>query len=356
MCFLRFRQERREGPNCQLDDAPAALKVRFVCEKAPVTDDNTGDDKRAIDFGRLNFSLLLGEEEKKDFSTLQISEIVRTPDNKFVLSDKFIPANLSIAASDNLINIARRLLELLVAKGNSLTERRRQQPSGQIEFTTADLSVFWLLHTVNSFIPTLNHYYSMNNCHPEQLYLSLLSFAGQLSTFSPNNEIRPRDFPPYNHNNPSDCYNHLDRIIRELLETVISSNFVAIPLTKQSETMWSGKIADEQLLKTAQIYLTASGDVPERKIMDELAQKLKIASPEIINQLVMSARPGLSISYTARPPAGLPSRPDLHYFCLEKVGPFWDAVCRSSAIAIFMAAEFKELELKMVAVPEKRMS
>lgn len=350
--MLAIPIESADGRNCYLDGETQERQVRFIREYISVSDTNTGSNERQISVARKNFALLFGTEPQEEFITLPIIEIVRSADGRFALNAKFVPTCLSIGASENLAAITRRLLELLIAKANALSERRNQQPSGQIEFTTADIKIFWLLHTLNTFIPQLNYHSIKQQCHPEQLFMILLSLAGQLTTFSSDTDIHVRDFPQYDHTEPSPSFIQIDSIIRQLLETAITTNSFMVPLEMRSESIWVGKIVDVQLLRTAQFFLTTSGDLPERKVVDELPLKTKVASPESITALASAAVPGLPISFSARPPVGLPSRPGLQYFRLEKTGAFWDAINRSGAVAIFLPTEFKSLKLGLVAVKE----
>ena len=350
--FLALPAERTGGRNCQLDGDATDKATRFVMETIPAIDENTGGNERSIGVGRPNFSVVFATEPREELTTLQIAEVVRSANNTFALSTSFIPSALTITASENMGNLSRRLLELLVAKSNALADRRRQQPSGQVEFTSADITVFWLLHTMNTFIPLLHHHQTTGRSHPEALYTSLLSLAGQLSTFSTDTDFRPRDLPPYDHDKLTDCFRSIDQRIRHLLDTVISSNFVTVPLERRSDALWVGKVTDDRLFKSAQFVMTTSGDKPDRAVVDELPRKVKIAAPDIVNQLIVAARPGLTVSHAPVPPPGLPSRPGVLYFRLEKGGALWDGITSSGSLGIFMPAEFKSLEVKLYAVRE----
>ena len=350
--FLSVPSELASGRNCYLDGSTPDRQLQFLREYVSIVDNNTGSDERQISVARSNFSLLFGTEPREEFVTIEIARIVRGPDGKFALSQAFIPTCLSIGASENLTRMLRKLLELIIAKANFLGERRSQQQSGQIEFTTADIKTFWLLNTLNTFIPLLNYHSVKQYCHPEQLFLILLSLAGQLTTFSSDIDVRARDLPLYDHVESSAAFLELDSLIQKLLETAIATNSSVIPLEMKSEGIWGGRIADPQLMRRAQFFLTASGEIPERKVIDDLPRNIRIASPEGISSLLTMMVPGLRIEHSPRPPVGLPSRPGLQYFRLEKSGPFWDAINRSSAIAIFIPGEFKSLKLSLVAVME----
>jgi type VI secretion system protein ImpJ len=352
--FLAIPVERQGGRNCLLEETTESPETRYIAEEIALTDDNTGADERQIEVARTNFQIRFGGEPMEGFSTMKIAEVLRTADGGFSLSDSYIPPSLSISASENLMTIARRLLELLVAKSSDLLDRRQQRPSGQIEYTSSDITVFWLLHTVNTFIPLLNNHYTIGKIHPKEFYTLLLSLAGQLTTFSTDVLIHPRDFPIYDHKDLSNCFIQLDELVRKQLGEVVSTNIVSIPLDKQRESLYVAQVRDDSLFKEAQFFLVGSGDIPENKIVNDLPIKVRIASPDRIDAVLQSFTLALNISHSKRPPMGLPARPGFQYFHLEKHGPFWEEICQSRALAIFLPAELKGLKLEVVAVREAR--
>lgn len=344
--------EKSSGGNCLLDDGAQGRQARYVPLNVTLPDDNSGFNEREVTVCRPNFSVMFGDEPLTEYSSLPIADVVRASDGTFALNARFIPPSLSIAASDTLTGIARRVLEMLVAKGKTLSERRRQQPSGQIEFTTSDVTLLGLLQTINSMLPVLYHQYSVLRCHPATLYEVLASLVGQLTTFSPDMEVHLNEWPAYDHGAPAAGFLFLESRILQLLEAVVSTNCTPIRLEKRSESRYIGRLADESLLRTAQFYLTTAGDMPERKVVDELPLKIKVGSPDDIDTLVGAALQGLTLIHTPRAPAGLPTRPNLIYFRLEKSGKFWDSIRKNSAVGIFLPGEFRGLSLELIAVNE----
>jgi type VI secretion system protein ImpJ len=348
--FLALPSERSRGGNCQIDGSAINRETRFSLETLTVPDDNTGTNEREIGVSQPNFKFLFADESQEEYSVLQIAQVVRTADGAYSLSDTYIPPSLSISASSNLMRTTRSLLELLVAKSNALSDRRRQQPTGQIEFTTSDVTLLGVLQTINSSIPHLNYFYSVGKHHPEMLYSLLLSVAGQLMTFSPDQDMRPSDLPFYDHANAAQCFGTLDTKISRLLEIVMSSNFVRVSMEKSSENQWVGRIPDNNLLINAQFYLAVGGEIPERKVIDELPSKIKVGGPDDVPTLVAAALPGLPITFSARSPVGLPTRAGLQYFRLEKTGRLWDAILRNNSIAFFVPADFRGIQLELYAI------
>lgn len=348
--FLAVPVERQNGKNCLLDGTTIGDTIRFRTETIIVNDENTGANECQITVAQPNLQIRFSTEPMENFNVIPIAEINRRPDGGFALNDSFIPTCLSISASERLISITNGILELLVGNRASLWDHHRQKFSGQMEFTTSDLETTWRLHIMNSIIPLMNHYHSTRNQHPEELYSVLTVLAGQLTTFSFDTAIHPREFPKYDHNNPSACFNQLEKTIHLLLKGVITTNYVAINLEKREETLLVGLVDNASLITTPQLFLQCSGDIPEQKMTQDLPRILRIASLQDIPNLEQYALPGLSIIYSPRPPLGLPTRPDLHYFRLEKVGPLWDSILNNLSIAIRIPPGFKGIQIKLLAM------
>ena len=348
--FLALPAEQSSGRNFSAAGSGENRQARFVTRTVPVSDENTGSDERDISVAEPNFRIACGDEPRDDFSLLPIAEVVRTADGTYSLSDKFIPPSLAISASENLMRILRGILELLTAKSDALSDRRRQQPTGQIEYTTVDVTLLGLLHIINGFIPVLRYHFTLGKCHPETLYLTLATLTGQLMTYSHDHDMRPADVPLYDHGNPGECFAILEGRIGRLLDTVLSSNFLRIPMEKQTESQWLGKIPDHGLMVSAQFDLAASGEMPERKLIDVLPMRIKVGGPEDVPTLIAAALPGLPVTHTARPPVGLPTRPDLQYFRLEKSGRLWDSIMRNNSVSVFIPADFKGMRFELIAI------
>ena len=58
----------------------------------------------------------------------------------------------------------------------------------------------------------------------------------------------------------------------------------------------------------------------------------------------------LPLKLLPSPPIGLPKRERSFVFQLESGGPFWEAICRSQTIAVYVPNEFRGLRFELVAM------
>ncbi|MFC1853445.1 type VI secretion system baseplate subunit TssK [candidate division CSSED10-310 bacterium] len=350
--YLAVPVERYESKNCALESSGSSDNVRFISRNITLRDANTGSDEREITIKVPQFKLLFSNETLEDYTHLPLAEIVRTADGRFSLNDKFIPPCLTCLASFRLREITNDLLEHLIGKRAALLEQGLVPISVKFEISPADVNLYLFFHTINSFIPLLNHNHDVPHCHPERLFSLLLTFAGQLTTFSLQPEVHPGHLPRYDHRNLSLCFNQLNETIHELMGQIKhEKNYIPIPLEKHGDTLFIGRIADPALLSEAQFFLILSGgELDESKTIIELPRMIKIASVEKLQELERFALSGLKVKHTEELPGGLPLQPDSHYFNIEKADSLWEDICSSGTIALRIPQSYIGINLELIAI------
>ena len=189
----------------------------------------------------------------------------KTETGGFRLNPRFVPPLLEVRANDYLRGLVNGILEILSAKSTQLSGSRRQKNQSLADFTTADIANFWLLYTVNSNIPVLSHLLQGQRCHPEELFSALTMLGASLTTFSPT--IRPRDLPLYDHSELSKVFTDLDEKLRILLETVVPTNVVSLPLKQVNNTIYATAVDQDKYLANTRMYLAVSADSSEETII-----------------------------------------------------------------------------------------
>ena len=110
--LLAIPPRRRNGLNC-VPDAERTAKVRFVAQTSLQFDENTGLDEQPVRLGRKNVRLMLDTEEAGDLVTLPVARVMRDGAGHFVYDPSFIPPCLEIAASERILALLGRLIEIL---------------------------------------------------------------------------------------------------------------------------------------------------------------------------------------------------------------------------------------------------
>jgi type VI secretion system protein ImpJ len=324
--------------------------TRYLAETRMVTDDNAGGEEKPVQVARRTFRLLFEDEYRDGFSSFRIAQVTRNAAGNPILNPRFAAPCLNLASSGYLSMLLRRQIEILATKSTTLSAPRRQRGKFLAEFSPSETANFWLLHTVNSYLPELKHIWKVRHGHPEPAYVAMLRLAGALATFSL--EAHPDNLPDYDHNDLGRCFTLLDDKIRDLMETVIPSKFVPVPLELRDRFIWSGMVTEDQHFRNSQFFLAVSAKMGIDDIIRKAPQLMKISSLDDIQRLVRNALPGLTLRHTPTPPAAIPMKLDNQYFSLNQGGPLWDAIMLSRQIAVFAPGEIVEPKMEILIVLE----
>lgn len=341
--------ERDRGRNCRLEEGPVTGETRYWFKNIAVLDENSGADERPVGVGQANFQIRFGTEPQQDLSALKIAEIVRAPDGSFALSERFIPPCLALEGSSVLTAMTRRLVELLVARSSALSSSLLSGAAGDL--AAQDLRFFLALKTLSGYTPVIHHFHRVARIHPEVLYRKLLELAGQLAIFMTDGGSEPWNAPPYEHDGLSECFEQLDLRIRTALESLVpSARFFRVALDRKAETLYESRPIDPGLLAKAKFFLIVSGDMPELKMIEVIPNNFRVASPEMMPIILSTFQKALPLKYVSSPPTGVPKKEGACYFQLDSAGPFWEAIVRSAALAVFTPKEWAHLTVEVIAV------
>jgi len=342
--YLAIPNFRQAGLNVSI--AGQKADTRYLADVISVRDENSGRAEKPVQVARKNYRFLTGSDSRQECSSMCVARVRRSEAGIFQLDPQFIPPLLDFSASEYLCVIARRLVEILAAKSSILSGVRRQKNLSLADFGTADIAQFWLLYTVNSHFPEFNHLFETRQGHPERLYQAMLSLAGCLTTFSP--KINPRDLPVYRHDNPAECFGTLDEIVRTLLETVVPSNFVSLPLKLVQPAIYATALADDKYLSGTRLYLAVSAEMNQADLISKAPYLLKVCSANHIEHLVRQALPGAALTHVPKPPGSIPVKLNHQYFSMNQSGVAWEAVVRARNLAVYVPGDFPSPQLELI--------
>jgi type VI secretion system protein ImpJ len=344
--LLGIPDRRRDGRNCATsDEAPDA---RYVATTHSIHDENTGIDERPVKLGRKNLRLMLEVESAEGFTTLPVARIMRDGHGHFAFDAAFIAPCLQISASESLMLMVRRLIEILGEKSASMG--RGSESSSFAEFSSREIASFWLLHAVNSGLSPLRHLWMSKRGHPEELYLEMCRLAGSLCTFAL--ESHPRDLPLYDHDRLGETFTALDEHIRRHLETIVPTNCITIPLKPGEKYFYRGDVADQRCFGRSRWVLAIRAAAGEVDLISRTPQLVKVCSEAFVPELVRRALPGLPLTHLPVPPPAIPAKLEYQYFGIGKGGPCWDHMVKTKCVGVYVPGELPEAELELQVVLE----
>jgi len=339
---------RRPGVDeADLGGAGADSLARYVAGELEVKDSNVAFDRTAlIQIGRLRLQLLKEADVTAAYTGLGVAKVIeRRADNRVVLDQGYIPSMLDSGASPALASLLRDVHGLLHQRGDALAARLSQPGPGGV----AEIAEFLWLETINRFEPLFAHLAATTPLHPEYLYATCLSLAGEMSTFTRETR-RPVAYPIYRHDDLAGSFAPLIADIRRSLSMVLERNAISIELQERAYGVRVAAIPDGDLVRTARFVLAAKAQLQPERLQASLPTLVKIGPVERIRDLVNLNLPGIALRSLPVAPRQIPYHAGFLYFVLDRGADLWKVTEQSRALAMHIAGEFPGLELEFWAV------
>jgi len=176
----------------------------------------------------------------------------------------------------------------------------------------------------------------------------MLSLAGALCTFS--TAIHPRDLQAYDHDNLGVCFTDLDEKLRTLLETVVPTNVVSLPLKLVQPAIYATSLDNDKYLVNTRMYLAVGAETSQAEIVSKTPQLVKVCSASHIEHLVRQALPGVPLAYVPQPPGAIPVKLNFQYFALTQTGPAWESIQRARNFAAYVPGDLPNPQAELIIV------
>lgn len=280
---------------------------------------------------------------------LPIGKIKRHSSGTFELDHKFIPPILNIEACETLIGNLKRTLNVIKAKIKSIQTNNRENEQKLIEFRSGDIVSFWLVNALNTAHATLSHLLLNPQIHPERLFFELLRLTGSLLTFSTAYEVD--HLPQYKHHNLQDSFSQLDVILRDLLDTIISSRYINIALKEIRPSYWVGSLESDKITRESRLYIAVSSSMMQtHELVQIVPLRFKVGTTVDVEQRVVSALPAIPIHHLMQVPTAIPVRSGVSYFEIEPHHDLYQRMLESETICIYVPAGFQDISIELIAV------
>lgn len=338
------------GANCALQETGNHAPLRYVAETESFPDENTGMDDKPVKLGRKNIQFLFDTEPAEGLITLPTAVIKRDGSGHFIFEERFIPPCVQISASEYLLMLARRLIDILQEKSRTLSLDNRDRGKFRTGFSAQEISKFWYLHAVNSSLAPLRHLYLTKRGHPEELFREFLRLAGALCTFSI--DAHPRDLPLYSHLELGRCFETLDQHIRTYLDLVVPSNCIAIPLKPTANYFYEGDITDQRCLDRARWIFAIQSPIGDAEVITRTLQLVKVCSAQFVPELVRRALAGMELTHLQVPPSAVSPKVESQYFAVSRTGPCWDHIVQTRRVGVYIPGDLPKPEIELLVVLE----
>lgn len=342
LVMLAVPMRRRE---CAESDAGDDALARYSVTELDVTDSAT-NTSAAIQVGQMRLHLLLESEHTDAYACLGVLRLSeRRSDNQLLLDKHYIPPSLTIHDNATLAGFCEEIYGLLHQRGEELAALLEQPGRGGV----AEVADFMLLQAVNRHEPVFAHYCRTALFHPEELFVAMLSLAGDLSTFS-RERRRALSHPDYQHDDLEQSFAPLMAELRSALSMVLHRSAVPIELQDRKYGVRLAVLSDRDLLKSAGFVLAVNAQMPSETLRARFPGQVKVGPVERIRDLVNLALPGIPLHSMPVAPRQIPYHAGFNYFEVERGGELWEQLERSGGLAMHVAGEFPGLELEFWAI------
>jgi type VI secretion system protein ImpJ len=322
--------------------------ARYRIDWSARTDENGGTAEKLVPLGTRNLRLIHDRDLRTGYELLSVVSLQSQGAGQWRRTNDFEPPQLRSGATASLRHRLTGLCDRLAARASDLAGRRSQRNQSLADFSISDVANFWLLHTINTHLPVLWHQTRNGAAHPADVYQTLATLAGALSTFAPRGMTTEHE--AYPHNAPGPAFTALIARVDALAHTVVPQRAVALPMRATRPNVHATAIDDDRLLLDAVLYLAVSSGTRNAELPRRVPQLVKVADAGSMDRLIRHALPGLGLTHIPQPPDALPIRLDFQYFRIDKGGAAWDMITMARDMAVYVPSEVETPRLELVAL------
>ena len=139
-------------------------------------------------------------------------------------------------------------------------------------------------------------------------------------------------------------------MLRNLLETVVPTNVVSLPLKLIQPSIYATSVDQDKYLVNTRMYLAVSAEIGQADLIGKTPLLIKVCSANHIEHLVQQALPGMQLTHVMSPPSAIPVKLNYQYFSLNQTGLAWEAVVRARNLAAYVPGDFPNPQLELIIV------
>ncbi len=347
---LTLPAERPGAVEFQPRSTPQASARHLVDEEDVYDAAAEGRQAERLELARPNVRFGLTREDVDGRVTLPLAKIVEVQNGKIAFDGRFIPPMLDARGSARLDGFITDIIGRADQRVDELALRAVEAVEGGSE----TFASFLLLQALNRWTPVLAHLRALPNLHPERLYETFVSMAGELATLT-SPDRRPPRFLPYDHLNLQACFEPVVDLLATELSAVYDRSSGQMALENVGPGAYTARIDDHAVFLTSNLYLAASARVPPEALVTRFASLVKVGSVTRMRDIVNSAlQAGVRISPTPTPPPQIRVLPGYVYFELDRSSPDWRDLPKAPALGIHVAGDWPELKLELWWVKRAR--
>lgn len=329
---------------------PNDAVTRYVMseEEGVVDNASTSRSDETVEIATPRIELAIRTSAPEGYQSIPIAVISDISDNKLVTLDpNSPPVGLAIGCHPSYAGYLKTVIGTVEAKLEVL-ERYAADPSSGGGMQSKD---YLMLLVLNRALPVLRHLQKLPVVHPERLFESLISLAGELTSFEDKNR-QVRDYGRYRHDKPKETFRPVVDDIQRMLARDVG-RALRLPLTDRGDNRFAAVLSDPSLFANAQFIIEVKADLPLTQIQQQFPQYCKVGPGARIREIIVNNMPGIPVVHTPNPPPQIRHVANHVYFSIDKNTPLWRDFSVTPAIGMQIAGAWPGLTLEMWAIPEE---
>ncbi len=333
------------------------VRTRFASLSNPgeVADVYSGEGEALVPtimyVGRIVFETELSGLD--DHEVVALAQLTLEGDQVRV-AGQHVPPAVCLGASAFLGNVVKDIRDDMLGRLRQLEEYKSPKGVNAEDLDANFLMMMQAVQVLNRHVPALTHLLEVSAVHPWHIYGQLRQCVGELSTFSQRFDVygrlqdRDDGLPAYDHESLGACFVKAREIILQLLSEIAVGPEFHVALSLQGD-VYSGFIPSDYLGNRHRFYLILQSETIKDVDARELLGVARLASNDVIGDLIDHALPGVDLMELQGPPQGLPRRSDAKYFRIEQMSEGWEQIEQSGEIAFYWPQAPEGLRVIIVA-------
>lgn len=326
------------------DGAQAGVARQLVDEQDVYDAFSSERNAEQIELAVPNLRYGLTREQTEGRITLGVARVREVLNGSVQLDERYIPACLDIRASPRLSGFLRDIIGRAAQRVDELADRAVEATDGGAE----TFASFLLLQALNRWTPVLAHLQSLPLVHPERLYETFCSMAGELATLVRPDTRRAPVFAPYDHLDLQGSFELVYETLQSELSQMFEQSAGQMKLEQVGPGAYTAVITNHALFSTCNFYLAVAARAPQEELRSRFPSHVKVGSVLKMRQIVTSSlASGIGIAPQPSPPPQIRVLPGYVYFELDRAAADWRDLATAPALGLHVAGDWADLKLEL---------
>lgn len=348
MIWLTLPNLAQNDRDIGLDD-DASLRYLLIEEQGVADTSSASRIEESLEIAVPRLELTLRSKAREGYQCICLGRIADVSDGTVVTLDQSMPPVGLVLTAHRAYEGYLKATTGAVEARLEVLERYAADPTSGGGMQDKD---YLMLMVLNRTLPILHHLLRLPSVHPERLYETLVSLAGELATFE-DRERRVRDHGRYRHDQPKETFKPLVDDIRRFLSRDVG-RALRLPLEQLRENSFAAIIDDPNLFANSSFVIEVSAALPLTQIQQQFPQLCKVGPSTRMKEIIVNNMPGLTLVHTPNPPPQIRVVANHVYFVIDKMSPLWREFSTAPALGMHFAGAWPGIELELWAIPEER--